>query len=564
MTKPNSELQEQIKEQEVLPLPSLEEMGLAFYIKEDQSLWAEFVTQEASREISQEEFYQLFEQSEFNFTDYPIIHQNLSLLLNAIKRQEAHYICISIPQGAKIDIFLSRDKLLAGVQVHGAQGIGGKLTEEMINLALRNAKITFGILPDVVEYLVSDELDALLRNTSDSYCSIIALGENFKNGEDAYLVPLVKDASDRRLIKDEKGNINHLDRGEFPFVEEGTPLIQKIEPTKGVTGTTVQAKVLRAKDGRDIQIKLKDASVSFSPEDPNLLIAATSGLPVIYTNGAQVEEILRLQKVDLSTGHVRFKGSVEIAEEVRDGMQVIATGDILVKGSVDAAFLKAGGHIEIAGGAIGHKGTNGLTMRAALKANNSIKVNFCHEAILEAGEEILIGSQATHSQVTAGTYIKIDGKGQAAGGKLVATDYIELNVTGAFAYTETKFEIGECIDLEEEYTQLLSGVNAIDAKKYRLIEVARAVRKKGRAELTKMKPKLIAAKEAIQKEQKELNLRLSQVEQELQRYYAAKLIINRRAYPGTLITLANRRFEVTQEMNQVSFFLSNGKIATSF
>ena len=79
-----------------------------------------------------------------------------------------------------------------------------------------------------------------------------------------------------------------------------------------------------------------------------------------------------------------------------------------------------------------------------------------------------------------------------------------------------------------------------------------------------MKPKLIAAKEAIQLEQKQLNLRLNQVEQELKRFYATKLIVHRRAYPGTLIHLANRKFEVTHEMGQVTFFLSNGKIATSF
>lgn len=546
------------------PLPTLEAQGLKFHIKEDSSLWAEFEVQKTSRELSQEECSQLIEQSGYSPADYPIIQPNLALLLDAMKRQVAHYGCLSIPEAAKIDIFTSPNKLLAGAQVTGAKGVGQPLSQEAINLALKNAKISFGILDEVVKYLASEELHTQLRNSNQTYCSIIALGENLVNGQDAYLTPLVDDASDRRLKEDKYGNINYLERGDFPYIEEGAPLMRRVEPTKGKQGTSIQGKALRAKDGKDLQYKLKDASVIFSPQDPNLLIAATSGMPVIYSNGAQVEEVLSLQKVDVTTGHVRFKGSVEINEEVRDGMQVIATGDIKVKGSVDAAFLKAGGHIEITGGAIGHKGTNGLSMRAALKAQNSIKVNFCHEALLEAGQEIIIGSQATHSQVTAGTYIKIDGKGQAAGGKLVATDYIEVNVTGAFAYTETQFILGECEKLEEEYTQLLSGVNAIDAKKYRLIEVARAVRKKGKEEVNKMKPKLIAAKEAIQLEQKQLNLRLNQVEQELKRFYATKLIVHRRAYPGTLIHLANRKFEVTHEMGQVTFFLSNGKIATSF
>lgn len=547
-----------------LPLPSLEDFGLAFYIKEDQSLWAEFAVQKTSREISKQEFYQLFGSGGFSATDYPLIEANLALLLDAIKRREAHYSCISIPEPAKIDIYLSSNRLLAGAQVFGAQGLGEKLTEQAVNLILRNSKVTFGILPDVIEYLTSDELHNKLRNTKNSYCTIIALGENFVNGVDGYLVPLIKDASDRRIKKDEQGNINYLEKGDFPFVEEGTPLMCRVEPTKGITGTTVQAKVLRAKDGKDVQFKLKDSSVRLDEDDYNLLVAATGGLPVIYANGAQVEDVLRLQKVDLSTGHVRFKGSVEIREEVRDGMQVIATGDIKVNGSVDAAFLKAGGHIEIAGGAIGYKGSNNLTMRAALKAQHSIKLRFCHEALLEAGQEILIGSQATHSLITAGTFIKIEGKGQAVGGRLTAADYIELNITGAFAYTETYFEIGECVKLEQEYAQLIASLNAMDSKKYRLIEVARAIRKKGKKELAKMKDKLILAKEAIQAEEKELNQKVLRVELELARYYAAQLIIHRKAYPGTLLTLANKKFDVVREMDKVTFYLYNGQVATRF
>lgn len=547
-----------------LPLPSLEEFGLAFYIKEDQSLWAEFVVQEASREISKEEFYQLFNAAGFAITDYPPMAANLALLLDAIKRKEAHYSCISIPEAATLEIYLSNDRLLASAEVFGAQGLGAKLTEQSINLVLKNSKVTFGILPEVIEYLTSDELDKRLRNTDSSYCTIIALGENFVDGKDGYLEALITDASDRRTQKDKQGNINYLEKGDFPYIEEGTPMMRRVEPTKGITGTTVQAKVLRAKDGKDMQFRLKDNSVKFDDDDPNLLVAAIGGLPVLNPSGAQIEDVLRLNKVDLSTGHVRFRGSVEIREEVRDGMQVIATGDIKVNGSVDAAFLKAGGHIEIAGGAIGYKGNNNLTMRAALKAQHSIKLRFCHEALLEAGQEILIGSQATHSLITAGTFIKIEGKGQAVGGKLTAADYIELNVTGAFAYTETYFDIGECVELEEEYAQLLASLNTIDAKKYRLIEVARAVRKKGRKELAKMKDKLILAKDAIQTEQKQLNERVLQVEQELRRFYSSKLIVNRRAYPGTLLTLANKKFDVVREMDKVTFYLYNGQVATRF
>ena len=543
-------------------LPTFEQLGMVFSVKDNHELWVEFNPLETTRELSIEQFSMLAFEAGYLPKDYPFISANVAVLLDAVRRKQPQLSCISIPQDARVDVFLSPNKLLAGIVLHGAQGKGQALTSEVIDQALKKAKVTHGLVEEALDELLSQERAEALRNTSDVYCTVVAYGEDLSHGKDASLELLVEDASDRRAIEDDQGRVHYLEKGDFPFIDEGEPMLRRYPPTKGSPGMSVQGKTLRAKDGKDIQFRLKDGSVKVSDDDENLLVAVIAGMPVIYDKGAQVEDVLKIDNVDLSTGHVRYRGSVEIKGDVRDGMQVVATGDVKIAGGVDAAFIKAGGHIEVIGGTIGHKDAQYMTEKAALKAAYSIKARFAHEAVMEAGHEIIIGNQVMHSQLTSGSFVQVQGKGQVVGGSIKAVDYIEVSTSGAVAYSETLFDVGECADLQAQYTSLLAMLNKIDDKKYKLIELARQVRKKGRAEIAKMKDKLVAAKEKIQLEARELNTSLTTIEEQLKRFYAAKVIVNRRAYPGTKVKLAGSEFDVSRELDKITFYLQDGQVQT--
>ncbi|GLR63614.1 DUF342 domain-containing protein [Marinospirillum insulare] len=544
-------------------LPSLEQLGMVISVKDDNNeLWVEFNPLETTRELTINQFAMLVFEAGYRPEDYPLISANVAVLLDAVRRKQPQLACISIPQDARVDVFLSSNKLLAGVVLYGAEGLGQPISRDALDQALKKAKVSHGLIEEVFDDLLSQERAEALRNTSDVYCTVIAYGEGHEHGKDAVLEVLVDDASDRRPIEDDQGRVHYLEKGDFPYLDEGESLLRRYPPTKGKPGMSVQGKTIRAKDGKDLQFRLKDASVKPSDDDENLLVAAVAGMPVLYDKGAQIEDVLKIDNVDLSTGHVRYRGSVEIKGDVRDGMQVVATGDIKIAGGVDAAFIKAGGHIEVIGGAIGHQDAEYLTEKAALKAGYSIKARFAHEAIMEAGHEIIISNQVMHSQLTSGSFIQVQGKGQVVGGKMKAVDYVEVSTSGAVAYSETLFEVGECADLQTQYTALLALLNKIDDKKYNLIELARKVRKKGREEIAKMKGQLVAAKEKIQLEARELNTSLTTVEDQLKRFYAAKVVVSRRAYPGTKVVLAGSEFEVSRELDKVTFYLQDGQVQT--
>lgn len=541
---------------------SLEQLGITFSVKDNNELWVEYNPQPIKTEISNQQFTLLTFKAGYLPEDYPLIGANITVFLDAVRRRKPQLSCISVPEDARVEVFLSPNKLLAGLVLYGAKGKGNPVNREVLGEALKKSKVAYGLIEEVLEDLLSTERANSLRNTSNVYCTLIAYGEEHEHGVDAVLEVLIKDASDRRPIKDDHGRVHYLEKGDFPHIEENEPMLRRHPPTKGKPGMSVNGKTIRAKDGKDIQFRLKDASVKVSDDDENLLVAAIAGMPVLYDKGAQVEQTLKIENVDLSTGHVRYRGSIEIKGDVRDGMQVVATGDIKIAGGVDAAFIKAGGHIEVIGGAIGHQNAEFMTEKAALKAEYSIKARFAHEAIMEAGHEIIISNQVMHSQLTSGSFIQVLGKGQVVGGSMKAVDYIEISTSGAVAYSETLFEVGECAELQAQYTALLAMLNKIDDRKYKLIELARQVRKKGRAEIAKMKDKLIAAKEKIQLDARELNTALSTVEEQLKRFYAAKVIVNRRAYPGTKVTLAGSELDVNRELDKITFYLQDGQVQT--
>lgn len=552
--------QEQNTDTEVT-LPTALEQGFAFQYHEDtRELWVAFEPLETSRELNKEQFQQLVQDAGFRLEEFPLTPQSVTVLLDAVRRREAKDLCISLPVDGRVEVFLNPSKLLAGVVLYGAQGRGKPVDRSDIDQLLKKAKISHGIMEDTLDQLASEELNQRLRNTADVYCTVVAYGESHANGMDAYLETLIEDASDRRPQEDEYGTVDFLDLGEFPFIEEGTTLMRRYPPTKGKPGTTVAGKTIRAKDGKDIQFKIKDASVKTADDDENLLIAASSGLPVISEKGVHLEQVLKIDKVDIETGHIRYRGSIEVKGDVRDGMQVIATGDIKIGGVVDAAFIKAGGHIECMGGVIGHSGSEYMSNKAALVAECSIKARFAHEARMQAKQEIIIGNQVMHSQLSSETFIQVQGKGQVVGGSLKAADLLEMSTSGALAYTETHLEVGESAALQEAYTALLADLNRLENQKYQLIELARKTRKAGREELAKKKDQLIRAKETLQIRGAQLNQEINQVEEQLRRYYAAKIVINRRAYPGTLVCIAGHQHEVNKELEKATFILYEDKV----
>ena len=129
------------------------------------------------------------------------------------------------------------------------------------------------------------------------------------------------------------------------------PLLQKIPLSKGRRVSPCLART-RGNGWEDRDFAPGEGT-KISDDDPNIIIADRTGLPSFNGNSVQVDDVMQLNNVDVSTGHVKFKGSVIVTGNVGEGMKVTCTGDITVGGYVDSAELYADGNITVQKGCIG-------------------------------------------------------------------------------------------------------------------------------------------------------------------------------------------------------------------
>lgn len=305
----------------------------------------------------------------------------------------------------------------------------------------------------------------------------IAMGKDPIDGKDAKIKSLVQSAQDRILRPKERedGTVDMRDLGDIVCVKVGDPVAKKIPPTEGVKGFTVTGTPLNPTPGNDIEIKAGEGT-RFSSKNNNVIVSEKVGMPRIIDNGVEVDDVYTINNVDVSTGHIKFEGSVIINGDVNEGMKVIASGDVTIGGFVESAIVEAGGDITIVGGIIGRKQdventkVTNCVMSAIISAEGNISAKYCQYANITCGGELRIENQLMHSllnlsgRLWLGTEEKANGK--LIGGFIDAVKPIHAGIVGAtagshtivkfekriLAYEEKLSEINDRVKLEDKNT----------------------------------------------------------------------------------------------------------------
>lgn len=403
----------------------------------------------------------------------------------------------------------------------------------------------------------------------------IARGKNPINGKDSLIKPLVESAQNRILKPKERddGSVDMRDLGDIICVKVGDPLAQKIPFTHGKQGYTVTGSPLEAIPGADIDLKAGDGT-TISPKNENVLVSTKVGLPRLIDNGIEVDEVYKIKNVDVSTGHVKFEGSVIIDGDVCEGMKVSATGDITIGGFVESAFLDAGGDITIGTGIIGKKhdaenlSLNDVTMSVKINAQGTIFAKYCQYAEISC-EDLRIEKQMMHSIVNVNGRLWV-GREDKANGKLIAGHInagtsVHAGSIGATAgasttiifdkriheYQQQAAKIDEQVKLEsDKTTELKNAVNKLkklpkDKKQPDLLRKVVATYKRHAAKLGE----LIQEKEAIEQLTQEY---MSQVYVEATEklYHGVELIVgdfsnrSRREYGPSKLCYRERKIHI--------------------
>ncbi|MGL5487652.1 MAG: DUF342 domain-containing protein [Shewanella sp.] len=361
-----------------------------------------------------------------------------------------------------VKIEISPDKMLATMTLTAP--CGGKAVDlPEILTELKKNNVCMGLSKLKIQTLLQ-KITKL--KPGDSCKSEIAQGKHAVNGQNAVLERKVSLARERLLQPQERedGTVDMRNLGSMIMVKPNDILMIKHPATEGSPGYNIKGEVIKQKPGKDLPLQA-GTGTDFHPKDPNKLIATVAGQPVETRTGMNVDDVLQLKDVDISTGHVTFKGSILITGDVHEGMIVKSSGDITVMGFVDSATLEAEGDITVSKGVIGRQ-IRVNEFSTNITAQGQISAQFVQYSQLNAKGNILITKQLLHSNTkTAGTLTVSDTSGRRGdliGGVAHAEKGLIAVGIGATAGTKTEvFVAMEQGELKQNLKQLEESVQTM-------------------------------------------------------------------------------------------------------
>jgi uncharacterized protein (DUF342 family) len=153
-----------------------------------------------------------------------------------------------------------------------------------------------------------------------------------------------------------------MDHTIIPTVEVGDVLAIKTTPAiPGKDGIAVTGEVIKAREGKDIPLKVGNGAVLL--DNDTKVVAISQGRPV-YKKGviSVIPALVISHDVDATTGNINFDGDVVVKGNISDNMKVSAGGDITIFGNVFHATLYAKGNIRVYGNITNSKITAGLNV----------------------------------------------------------------------------------------------------------------------------------------------------------------------------------------------------------
>mgnify|MGYP000157645733 FL=1 len=454
-------------------------------------------------QITEATIHELIENSEYKslYVDNGNIKNAIAELNSVLKPLQANKPGREINyqvlerRDASITISIEKDEMSASAEISTALG-GKHLTAKAILNSAQKSGVSKGFTK---EQLLKLAHQAAKEPAGSIVKGEIAQGKDAINGKDSKIKLLVQSAQDRILRPKERddGSVDMRDLGDIICVKVGDPLAKKIPLTDGTTGFTVTGTPLAPVAGEDVILQAGEGT-TISPKNDQVLVSTLVGLPRIIDNGMEVDSVYRIKNVDVSTGNIKFEGSVIIDGDICEGMKVTATGDITIGGFVESATLEAGGDITIGSGIIGRKqdveeiSIDDIQMSVCIRAKGKVFAKYCQYAEISC-HSVRIENQMMHSIIDVEETLWL-GTDEKANGKLIA-GYIQAGqsvhagIVGATAGSTTIINFSKKVDVMKEQLEDIEVRLKIDSDK--TTELQNAVKKLKKLPKDKVNPEML-------------------------------------------------------------------------
>ena len=353
--------------------------------------------------------------------------------------------------------------------------------------------------------------------------------------------------------RDEHGNVDYKELSLIQNVKKGSKLAEKIPPVKGFEGITIFGEKIPPEEGETVSLPVGKNTIK-DGKDPNILVASMDGSVRLNENKVDVDPVFVVKAdVDYETGNIDFIGSVIVAGDVKSGFNIKARGVVQVDGIVEDSLIQSDGNVLIKGGFIG-KGSGKII------SNGKVMVKFCENENIVAEEDIIVSDYVMHGNIeTSGKLMVTNQNGLIVGGKIYALKGIEARVIGNMNYTNTSLFVGVARNIKEKLRKknALLNKNTENKKNAEKIIDVYNIQKSENMEVSETKEEKMKSvfelKEQLEQERKKLIKEIKELEGSLGNYKNSIVKITDTVFPGTVITIYDKKTEVDESLQYVFY-----------
>ncbi|HEQ71014.1 MAG TPA: DUF342 domain-containing protein [Spirochaetia bacterium] len=457
---------------------------------------------------------------------------------------EEHRFRIRPHQDAECLVELTQDRMRAFLTILPSRGAGAPLVEEAAAFALKEAGVTFGINHSAVRDAVS-----LGRRGKAVTGLLAAEGRPPVHAEGARFVVKVAREKKKPVRIRQDGRADFKTAEDIPIVKTGE-LVAEITPPLHAPqdGYDVTGAVLPARTQTHTTIpKTINVKPVHAPGGGIRLFAEVDGEFFMTADNAGVRRLHVIDgDVDLSTGHVRFPGSVAIAGSVQTGFSVVSGGDVTIKGMVEEALVSADGSIRI------DQGVKGKA-KAVLRAKGDIHCLFAENATLLAVGDVVIDRSTLSSTVKCNGALTVGRtKGTLMGGVTKARKGMTLINLGAVSEVKTEVSFGQDYILMEQIEKTEQEVESLSKETKEIDGRMTALKRSGgpvQDKLTALREEKVSLLKKIETHK----VRLFHMRERCEEHYPAEIVIRGTVFPGVIIESHGRILTVKQEKSGVRY-----------
>lgn len=452
----------------------------------------------------------------------------------------------------KVEVSFGRNKMEASVTLFPAKGGRSVEVEDVIG-ALARAGVNSGIKHDVIENIVMQQW----YNEK----VVVAEGKEAVNGSNGKVTFLFEQPDDApRPQIDEEGQVNFHELNIITNIRANDPLAEKLPPTLGENGFNVLGEEIPAKPGKDVPFPI-GKGVTFSKENPNLIVAQIAGQPRIMQGKIHVFPVFEVKgDVDFSTGNINFVGEVIIRGAILEGFVVKADANITVFGPVSGCVLESGGNVIL------HKGMHGQD-KGIIVAGEDVVAKFLEHTTVKAGGSVRATDGIIQCNVTAKKSVSVDGKkGVIIGGRVSAGEEIRAKTVGNALATPTEVEAGGSPKVRDELRQIEDQKKAFKlnldrtekgVKSLKLIQERQGGLPPDKKDLLLQ---LTRAQFHLMGQLRKLEQREQELEEILASSYKGKIVVSESIHPGVKVIIKQAVLHVRDTINSTVFFEQDGEI----